>query len=681
MATRRDPKTEMLDLLDALCEERLTHEQALRLERLVLKDRGARRLYVQYLDLHGSLLWDAAQTDGATPPPLPWEAAARGVAPAAGSDASSRRRRMAWALTASAAAALLVLASVAAWFRPAQQPGGTGVAVAPTAPSHAGPTYDVPGTAPPHYRPVRLDRAVASAQPAPPIVAPQPESPVELPADIVAYVDARVADNWRDAGLEPSPRSEDSEWLRRVYLDLAGRIPSADQVEAFLADTAADKRGRVADDLLASPDFDRHFATVWTNLLVGRAEPQIGDRPGLFAFLRRSFAENQPWDETVTAFVAAEGPIDADPAANFLVAHLNNQAVPATAVTARVFLGTQVQCMQCHNHPFNDWTQQDFWELNSFFQQTALTRNDKGVPVLASNEVGGPTLFETRGGLMKAAYPKYEGRQIPDSPSVDRRAALAKLLAEGDRPQIAVAFVNRVWAHLLGAGFVNPVDDMGPHNSPSHPEALDRLARAFAASDYDVKKLVKWITSTQAYHLTSRFGASNGDDEPATGATPLFSRAYVKPMTVEQAYDSLVVATRTDLPSSASLSERDAWVRQFVRTYETDENDESVAFTGTVPAALALMNGDAVRESLQAAPGTTVHAAIAAPGDETVKLRRLALATLGRPLAPKESAALRRLVRQTVASAPPGRRQEAATEAYQDALWAMLNSAEFVTVP
>ncbi|HEX6984440.1 MAG TPA: hypothetical protein VF170_03645, partial [Planctomycetaceae bacterium] len=128
------------------------------------------------------------------------------------------------------------------------------------------------------------------------------------------------------------------------------------------------------------------------------------------------------------------------------------------------------------------------------------------------------------------------------------------------------------------------------------------------------------------------------------------------------------------------VAERDEWVRQFVRTYETDENDESVAFTGTVPAALALMNGEAVRESLRPEPGTTLHEALNAPGDETVKLRKLALATLGRPLLPKESAALRRLVRQSVAAAPPERRRAAATEAYQDAFWAMLNSGEFVTV-
>ncbi|MGC1275887.1 MAG: DUF1549 domain-containing protein [Planctomycetaceae bacterium] len=692
MSTSRDRQSELLKLLDALCEERLTHEQAARLERLVLRDRAARRLYLDYLHLHGTLLWDAARADGfasddgvpdreRSVEERPAARAKTSVAPARhpAAQGNDRRAARAWILTAAGTAALVVAGYFGWWVRPVQPPAGPGVA-GPVLPPQHDPSYDVPRN-PTHYRPIRLERVVVDDDPEPPVVAIKPEVPIAVPTDIVAFVDERIAQGWTDAGVTPSPAADDAEWLRRVSLDLTGHIPTASDVEAFLADTATDKRDRYVERLLAGPDFDRHLATVWTNLLVGRADPAVGDRDALLAFLRQAFAQNRPWDETVAAFVAAEGPIDTTPAANFLVAHLNNEAVPATAITAKVFLGTQVQCMQCHHHPFNDWTQEDFWELNSFFQQTELVRNEQGVPTLVSKDVGGPTMYETLGGLMKAAYPKYEGHEISEEPLVDRRAELAKLLAEGDRPQLAVAFVNRLWARLLGAGFVNPVDDMGPHNVASHPEALDRLARAFVASDYDVKQLVKWITSTRAYRLSNRVNETNGDDDPTTGQVPLFSRAYPKPMTVEQVYDSLVVATHSDLPSSESLAERDAWVRQFVRTYQTDENDESVAFTSTVPVALALMNGEAVRESLEPAPGTTLQKVLAAPGDETVKLRKLALATLGRPLAPKESATLRRMVRQAVASAPPADRQVAVVAAYQDVLWALLNSGEFVTVP
>lgn len=673
----RDPKTELIDLLDALCEERLTAEQAARLERLVLRDRAARKLYLDYLHLHGTLLWDAAHDDGVVAPSEqpavnPSPAAAIAAAPVA----DRRRARRAWILTIAGTACLVAIALLAWRLGPTDEAAPQIVDQPPARdPEEPGPTREEP-----HYRPIVLDRPAPRAESPDPIVAPRPEERITPPADIVAFVDERIDQGWKDAGVQPSDVASDGEWLRRISLDLAGRIPSAADVEAFLADSSPDKRRAVIDRLLASPDFDRHFATVWTNLLVGRSEPEVGDRGALLAFLRESFARNRPWSDTVAAFVAAEGPIDADPAANFLVAHLNNEAVPATAITARVFLGTQVQCMQCHNHPFNDWTQQDFWELNSFFQQTALERQD-GKPVLESKPVGGPTLFETRAGLMQAAYPKYHGREIPPGPGVNRRTELAKLLAEGDNPQFALAFVNRTWAQLLGAGFTNPVDDMGPHNPPSHPEALDHLSRSFVASGYDVRQLVRWIVSTQAYGLSSRFGESNGDDDPSAGQSPLFSRAYPKPMTAEQVYDSLLVATRSDPPSDGLLAGRDAWARQFVRTYETDENDESVNFQGTVPQALALMNGQAVQESLAIEPGTTLHAALQSPGDDTVKLRRLALATLSRPLEPKESAALRRLVRQSIAAAPAPRREEAHAEALQDAFWALLNSAEFVTVP
>jgi hypothetical protein len=688
MTSSRDLPSELLELLDAFCEERLSAEQCDRLQRLVLRDRAARKLYLEYVHLHGTLLWDAAQGDGlmaAAPFEQLEQRTATVVSPPVrpARQPAERRGRRAWILTAASVACLLLL-GISGWLLRKDAGGGPLVAEHPAADTSQ-PTDDEALRRGPHYRPFEFDEPKPSvAKHAddvpfdPPLVA---EKPQPLPSDVVAFVDERIERGWNDAGIAPSPRASDSEWLRRVYLDLAGHIPTADEVEAFIADSSPQKRSSVIDRLLGSDDFDRHFATVWTNLLVGRAESKVADRGALFAFLRQAFAQNRGWDETVASFVAAEGSIDAQPAANFLVAHLNNQAVPATAITARVFLGTQVQCMQCHNHPFNDWTQQDFWEFNSFFQQTQLTRNDAGKPVLVSNQNGGPTLFETRTGLMKAAYPKYEGHSISDKPAVNRRAELAQLLSEGEKPQLAVAFVNRVWARMLGAGFTTPIDDMGPHNPPSHPQALDVLARAFVASNYDVKKLVKWIASTEAYQLSSTIGSSNASDDPLAGELPLFSRVYPKAMSVEQVYDSLVVATQPEASSALALSDRDAWVRQFVRTYETDENDESLSFDGSIPAALAMMNGETVQEHLRPEVGSTLYKALTAPGDESVKLRKLALATLSRPLTPKESATLRRLVRQSVAASAPDRRAAALVEAYEDAMWAMLNSGEFSTVP
>ena len=183
-----------------------------------------------------------------------------------------------------------------------------------------------------------------------------------------------------------------------------------------------------------------------------------------------------------------------------------------------------------------------------------------------------------------------------------------------------------------------------------------------------------------AYGLSSRFNATNEADDPDGGETPLFSRVYAKPMTAEQVYDSLLVATRSDTPSDGLLAGRDEWVRQFVRTYETDENDESVNFQGTVPQALALMNGETRSAIACRRTGHDRSCGARRPGRRRGEAAKARPATLSRPLEPKESAALRRLVRQSV-NASTGDRRAAYAEAYQDAFWAMLNSGEFVTVP
>ena len=705
MAFTRGTKHELLELLEALCEERLTDAQALRLEEIVLAHRPARRIYLDYLHLHGTLTWDAARADaaaigwpglepqsGETPvadPPWRGVPASRPgfrAAPSNPGHPAGGNRTRAGAMALIVAAALVITAGVFLWNRRSDAPMAPAVTDADVD-SEADSVEDAREIAAaetrPYYRAVDIPfhREFATG-PREPVVATRPVDSVPMPGDLVAFIDNQIAQTWKAAEISPSRRASDAAWLRRVYLDLAGRIPTAADVTAFLENEDPDKRRAVVNRLLASDDVSRHFATIWTNLLVGRSDRMArpADRDALFAFLKKTFAENRPWDQVAASFISAEGPIDKKPAGNFLVAHLNNQAVPATAITARIFLGTQVQCMQCHNHPFNDWTQQDFWELNAFFKQTDLVRDDRKVPTLVSKTLGGPMLFETRKGLMQAAYPIFAGKSISDEPSVNRRDRLAKLMSAGEKPQLAEAFVNRLWAQLLGAGFTNPIDDMGPHNPPTHPLVLDRLSRAFVDSGYDVRQLVRWITSTRAYHLSSRFNDSNTIDNPAIGELPLFSRAYPKSMTVEQAYDSLLVATLVD-PPLEKLARRDKWVMQFVETYQTDENNESIQFAGSIPAALALMNGDLTEAGLKPTDGTRLHAILTAPGKQPDKLDHLALATLGRHLTPEELAAFTRIIHGRLQRVPPVARTTTRVAAYQDVLWALLNSAEFMTVP
>ncbi len=257
----------------------------------------------------------------------------------------------------------------------------------------------------------------------------------------------------------------------------------------------------------------------------------------------------------MTELVAAEGSEKDNGAANYLLAHLNNQAVPATAITARLFLCQQVQCAQCHIHPIvKNWDQEQFWQLNAFFQGTRLVEKTKQLDdgrrvssrELVNQPVSGPIYFETLGGVMRVAYPAFDGQAVSPETSTNRRRELARLMASGEQPQLAAAFVNRLWAQLFGYGFTNPIDDMGPHNPPTHPEVLELLTREFVKSDYDVRQLLRWMCSSKLYQLSSRAIPENMADEPQNGSPPLFSRMYVKPLSAEQLFDSLLVATQAD---------------------------------------------------------------------------------------------------------------------------------------
>ena len=694
MALTPEIHKELHELLEALCEERLTDAQTLRLEEIVLGHRSARKIYLDYIHLHGTLIWDAAQADDYANPAVTagammtgagkerTTAAAGGMAPSDGRFRRFVARRSLWG--SGLALAVMVLVGLAYWN------GGPGTQETPevaqadlVAPHGEKSPTVVAGPRPDTYRPIdRPHLRPTAPEPKRPVTAAAPPEVIEVPADIVGFVNTQLAATWADAEVTPSDPADDAEWLRRVYLDLVGHIPSREEAARFLAESGEDKKARVVERLLGSSDFSRHFATIWTNLLIGRSESLAapGDRGALFADMEKSFAENRPWDDLAMSLVEAEGPIDQNPAANFLVAHLNNQAVPATAITARVLLGTQVQCMQCHNHPFNSWRQRDFWELNAFFKQTELTRDERKVPTLVSRPVGGATTFETRQGLVHAAYPIFEGKTVSQDSDINRRRQLAELMAEGEKTQLAEAFVNRVWAQLFGAGFTTPIDDMGPHNSPTHPIVLDRLSRAFVRSGYDVRELVRWITATEAYQLSSRMNKTNTMDDPSIGELPLFSRVYPKDMSVEQAYDSLLVATNVE-PPLGNLRRRNEWVAQFVETYETDENDESVRFSGSIPAALALMNGEVTETGIAGKEGSTLADVLNGPGDQSARLNELALAALGRPLTSEELSGFSRIIHRQLQSLPPAKRPEAAQLLYQDVFWALLNSGEFLTVP
>lgn len=524
---------------------------------------------------------------------------------------------------------------------------------------------------------------------------PAQQAPVKLPpaifstgydgrdAAIIQFINEQVRQGWTDNYAVPSAPADDGEWLRRVYLDIVGHIPDLEVSEKFLADGSPVKRTRIIESLLENPGYARQFSTIWTNNLIGRGTPRNIDRPALQKFLRESFGRNRSWDAVVVELLTAEGASDKNGATNFLLAHLNDGAVPATAISSRLFLGTQVQCTQCHDHPFNPELKQNaFWEFNSFFKQVRSEpvrkynektgRMDVDHLELVWRDFNGPVYFERRNGLMQVAYPKFNDVEVSPDGSTPRLKELARLIASGERTQLADAMVNRMWGHFMGYGFTRPVDEMGPPNSPSHPALLERLSLEFVKSKYDLKQLIRWFCNSEAYNLTSRFNPQNEADNPAAGHMPLFSHAYLRSMTAEQLYDSLLVATNAHQAAAGNWEKAEEkkreWMQQFVRAFGTDENDEATTFDGTIPQALMLMNGELMRAALEGGGGSMLAAILTDSHPPVEKVRRMYLATLVRPPTAREVQTATQILQH--AKTP--------VEAYQDLFWALLNSNEFI---
>ena len=472
--------------------------------------------------------------------------------------------------------------------------------------------------------------------------------------------------------------------------DLAGRIPTLTEARDFMNDKNPRKRAMLVDALLEHEDYVRNFTTIWTNNSIGRGAPQRVSRMGMEKFYREAFAKNRPWNEIVVDILTASGHYEENGAVNYILAQMQmpDDAVQLTAMTTRLFLGLQVQCTQCHNHPFNKWQQDQFWEFNSFFRQVDKRDHRKLDPKTGRQvddysevvwkEFTGPVYYEKRSGMMQVAFPRFQGHEVDPGVGVDRRAELAKLITEpaGDEPaQLAQAMVNRTWSHFFGYGFTRPVDDMGPHNPASHPELLKRLAREFVAANYDVKQLVRWIVSTEAYQLSSQYSEKNRNDDPAAGEMPLFSHMYLKSMQAEQLYDSLIVASNAHQSGNGSWSaqeeQRRRWMQQFVVAFDNDENDESTTFNGTIPQALMMMNSELIDKACSVERGSFLFEQMSSPGAETQKINDLYLAALTRKPTRAEMTKMQKAL---------ARYGNAKLNGYQDMFWALLNSNEFIFI-
>jgi hypothetical protein len=372
-------------------------------------------------------------------------------------------------------------------------------------------------------------------------VAAKPAAGSQSAADLTRRIDDAIDARLKAENVKPAAQADDAEFLRRVYLDLTGHIPPGPKAVAFLDDRSSDKRARLIDELLASPMFGRHMADVWEALMVAHnSDNRFLSFEPLRQWLENAFNKDTPWNTLVTDLLTVTGSPEENGAAVYFMA--NQPVDKVTDNASKLFLGVQLQCAQCHNHPFTKWKQTEYWGMAAFFLKVQA-QVPRPVAVAKGMVAGVRELEVVRPGKRglpdsaKIVPAKFLGGEEPKvGPREMLRPVFAKWLTSAENPYFSRAMVNRTWSLLFGRGFVNPVDDMHDANSPSHPELLADLAKQFAADGFDVKNLYRAICNTRAYQRTSKVSDSKSDAPPE-----LFARMAIKVLTPEQMFDSLTL--------------------------------------------------------------------------------------------------------------------------------------------
>jgi hypothetical protein len=365
------------------------------------------------------------------------------------------------------------------------------------------------------------------------------------------YIDTLALARWKKLGIVPSELCSDGEFIRRVTVDLCGRLPTVEETKAFLADTTGAKRAKLIDRLLDSRDYVAHFAMRWGNIL--RNASLAGSEQAAYGFhewIRDNIARNRPYDEFVRGVVAAAGEWQDAPAVNWYWQMRDDQLHQPVADTAQVFLGLRLQCAKCHHHPYERWSQNDYFGLAGFFSRLGRKGLGEPPPYYASRTRTTSEINPTTG---KPIEPKLlDGDVLKIAPDDDPRHKLVDWMAEPNNPFFAKALANRMWGHLMGRGLVDPVDDMRETNPPSNPELLDALAKDFANPSpltkggqggvrFDVKHLLRTICNSRTYQLSSEPNEYNKHDKQN------HARYYARRMIAEVLHDAIdqVTDTRT----------------------------------------------------------------------------------------------------------------------------------------
>ncbi len=500
------------------------------------------------------------------------------------------------------------------------------------------------------------------------------------PSDLAATIDKHIDKRLSDKEITPAPIADDAEFLRRVYLDIAGKIPPVSQVRHFLADRSPDKRREIVDELLESANYINNFTNLWRDVLLPEANADFQVRylvPSFEAWLRQKLIDDTSYDKLAREILTMR--FNTQPGQNTVRMIRAGQATPVAfyqakqvapenlaAATSRMFLGIRIECAQCHDHPFDTWKQNHFWSFAAFYAglERVGPANVFGQVREASlrREITIPNTEK----VVQAAYldgsqPKWESQQSP-------RTTLSEWITSSKNPYFARTGANRLWAHFMGVGIVDPVDDFSANNPPSHPELLDELARGFAENNFSIKFMVRSITSSKTYQRTSEKTHSSQSDASH------FARMSLKGLTPRQLFDSVSQATgyfrpyQRRQPFAVGINSPEA---EFLETFSND-SDRRTERSVSILQALSMMNGGFVTGATDLQNSQTLAAIVEYPFSSTAdRIESLYLATLNRKPSKDE---LSRFVNYVDDGGTKGDSEQA----LGDVFWALLNSSEFM---
>lgn len=517
-------------------------------------------------------------------------------------------------------------------------------------------------------------------------------TPTRQVSSSTKHLDRHINAVLKREGIQPSRIAEDTEFLRRVHLDLTGKIPAPEEVLDFLKDGSPNKRQKKIDQLLGSEPYIDYWTRLWVNWLIGRRGDNDDRRIGLTTWVQGALTKNIPYNQFVQELIAADGELKDNGAGNYIMRYDRSPAV-LTSHSSRLFLGLPMQCAECHDHKTEVWSQKDYYGIAAFFN--GIESEQKGyieTMDMAGNETRMENFLitnEPRKSMwverMDAEVsPRFLGGTEYKGPLTQRREALAQWMTDESNPYFSRAIVNRIWKHFMGRAFVEPIDGFGEENPPTNSELLDWLAEDLVIHDYDLQHLMRTLLNSETYQRTSETNKSNKDDEQ------YYSHAYVKPLSAEQFFHSLLQATgferlqKAKREGSSTIEggekrinmlreferEKREHLEKFLFLLDNGEMEEIEAFNGTVPQALMMINGSMVNDSASHGErGSFVNYVLErwrAPAD---RLEYIYLNVLSRLPTAKEKTYFQRYMERSLYGNK--------NLAYEDLYWVLLNSAEF----